>query len=45
MHDTTGNAENTYTRRVFLRQGLTFASLAATAPVFIERSAGAMMDL
>jgi uncharacterized protein (DUF1501 family) len=28
-----------YTRRVFLTQGLTLASLAATAPLFIQRSA------
>ena len=42
MHDTTGSTKNTFTRRLFLRQGLTFASMAATAPVFIERSARAM---
>ena len=32
----------TFTRRVFLQRGLTFASLAATAPMFLERSARAM---
>jgi uncharacterized protein (DUF1501 family) len=42
MHDTTGNSDQTYTRRLFLQRGLTFASLAATAPMFIERSARAM---
>ncbi len=32
-----------FTRRVFLQRGLTFASLAATAPLFIERSARGML--
>ncbi len=41
MHDTTGTSE-TFTRRLFMQRGLTFASLAATAPVFLERSAFAM---
>jgi uncharacterized protein (DUF1501 family) len=35
--------EHPYTRRVFLQQGLTLASLAWTTPMFIERSARAMM--
>jgi len=43
MHDTTGSPDQTFTRRVFLQQGLTFASLAATAPYFLERSAHAML--
>jgi uncharacterized protein (DUF1501 family) len=34
---------NALTRRVFLQQGLTLASMAATAPLFIQRSAVAMM--
>jgi uncharacterized protein (DUF1501 family) len=42
MHDTTGTTENAYTRRMFLNRGLTFASMAATTPLFLERSAGAM---
>jgi uncharacterized protein (DUF1501 family) len=42
MHDTTGNHESQFTRRIFLHRGLTFCSLAATAPYFLERSAGAM---
>ena len=33
------NGQQPYTRRVFLSQGLTLASLAATAPLFIQRSA------
>lgn len=32
-----------YTRRVFLQQGLTLASMAFTAPLFLERSAMGMM--
>jgi uncharacterized protein (DUF1501 family) len=32
-----------FTRRVFLQRGLTFASLAATAPLFIERTARGML--
>jgi uncharacterized protein (DUF1501 family) len=35
--------DNTYTRRIFLRQGLTFVSLASTAPLFVERSAQGML--
>ena len=42
MHDTTGNHENQYTRRLFLQRGITLCSLASTAPFFLERSAGAM---
>ena len=33
----------TYSRRVFLRDGLAFASLCATAPAFIQRSALGML--
>ncbi|MHC4415005.1 MAG: DUF1501 domain-containing protein [Planctomycetota bacterium] len=33
----------TYTRRLFLQQGMTLASMAATAPLFIQRSAAGMM--
>ncbi len=36
--------EHAYTRRVFLREGLTFASLAATAPLFIQRTAAGMLQ-
>ena len=43
MHDTTGHPDHTYTRRIFLQRGVTLASLASTAPLFLERSAGAMM--
>jgi uncharacterized protein (DUF1501 family) len=43
MHDTTGSTDNTYTRRAFLRRGATLASMAATAPWFIQRSAEAML--
>jgi uncharacterized protein (DUF1501 family) len=35
--------ENPYTRRLFLQQGLTMASMAMTTPLFIERSAMSMM--
>lgn len=42
MHDTTGSIDHAFTRRMFIRRGVTFASLAATAPAFIERSAWAM---
>ena len=35
--------EHPYTRRIFLQQGMTLASLAATAPLFIQRSALGMM--
>lgn len=34
---------NTYSRRLFLQQGLTLASMATTAPLFIQRSALGMM--
>lgn len=34
---------NAYTRRLFLQQGLTLASMAATAPMWIEQSARGMM--
>ena len=37
MHDPT-----TYSRRLFLQQGLMFVSLASTAPLFIQRSAAGM---
>ena len=40
MHDN----EMTYTRRLFLERGLTLASLATTAPLFIQRSALGMMQ-
>lgn len=33
----------TYSRRLFLQQGLGFISLAATAPLFIQRSASGMI--
>jgi uncharacterized protein (DUF1501 family) len=42
MHDTTGHPDQLCTRRLFLQRGLTFVSLAATAPLFIERSARAL---
>ena len=32
-------ADSTFTRRLFMQQGLTFASLTATAPLFVQRSA------
>ena len=35
--------EATFTRRVFLEQGMTLASMAATAPLFIQRSALGIM--
>jgi uncharacterized protein (DUF1501 family) len=34
---------STYSRRLFLQQGLTLLSLASTAPLFIQRSAQGMM--
>ncbi len=43
MCDCFGPDEPAFTRRLFLQQGLTLASLAATAPLFIQRSALAMM--
>jgi uncharacterized protein (DUF1501 family) len=42
MHDTTGQPDHLCTRRLFLQRGLTFVSLAATAPLFIERAARAL---
>ncbi len=36
--------DRTYTRRLFLQQGMTLASLAATAPLFIQRSALGLMQ-
>ncbi|MDY7109014.1 MAG: DUF1501 domain-containing protein [Planctomycetota bacterium] len=42
MHDTTGHPDHLCTRRLFLQRGLTFLSLAATTPLFIERSARAL---
>jgi uncharacterized protein (DUF1501 family) len=38
------NHDSAYTRRVFLQQGLGFASLVATAPLFIQRSAMGMLN-
>ena len=35
--------ESTYTRRLFLQQGMTLASMAATVPLFIQRSAMGML--
>jgi len=35
----TDHNDTTFSRRLFMQQGLTFASLAATAPLFIQRSA------
>lgn len=35
--------DNAFTRRLFLQQGLTLASLTFTTPLFIERSARGMM--
>ncbi len=34
---------STYSRRLFMKQGLTLASMATTAPLFIQRSALGMM--
>ena len=36
--------DRTYTRRLFLQQGFTLASLVSTAPLFIQRSALGMMQ-
>jgi len=36
--------DNAFTRRLFLKHGLSFASLAATAPLFIQRSAMGMLN-
>jgi len=38
------NHDSAYTRRLFLQQGLGFASLVATAPLFIQRSAVGMIN-
>ena len=40
---TNSPADNTFTRRHFIQQGMTFISLAATAPLFIQQSANSMM--
>ena len=37
------NDPSTFSRRLFLQQGLTLISLASTAPLFIQRSAQGMM--
>ncbi len=37
-------SDTTYTRRVFLERGMTLASMAATAPLFIQRTALGMME-
>ena len=37
--DTTGRSDTTWSRRRFMRHGMAFASLAATTPLFLERSA------
>ncbi|MFK7961641.1 MAG: DUF1501 domain-containing protein [Phycisphaerales bacterium] len=39
MADSTGHPDHAFTRRIFLGQGMTFASLAATTPMFLDRSA------
>jgi uncharacterized protein (DUF1501 family) len=36
--------DQTYTRRIFLQRGMSFASLATTAPLFIQRSALGMLQ-
>lgn len=36
--------DHTYTRRLFLKQGFTLASMATTAPLFIQRSALGMSN-
>ena len=36
--------DTTFTRRLFLQHGMTLASMAATAPLFIQRSALGMMQ-
>ena len=42
----TGHNEHPWSRRLFLQQGVTLASLAATTPLFIEQSArGVMLPL
>ncbi len=35
--------DQTYTRRIFLQRGMSFVSLATTAPLFIQRSAFGML--
>lgn len=40
----TDHHDNAFTRRLFLQHGLSFASLAATAPLFIQRSAMGMIN-
>lgn len=42
MLDTTGDSRHPLTRRAFLHRGLTFISLATTAPLFLERAAHAL---
>ena len=36
-------SDNTYSRRLFIQQGMTLASMVTTAPLFIQRSALGMM--
>ena len=36
--------QRTYTRRIFLQQGMSFASMVSTAPLFIQRSALGMVQ-
>lgn len=43
MFDLNNNNNNAYTRRLFLQQGLTMASMATTVPWFIQQSALAVM--
>ena len=38
------NNSNTFSRRLFLHHGVAFASTAATAPLFIQRSAAGMLN-
>ncbi len=38
------NHDSAYTRRLFLKQGMTLASMVSTAPLFIQRSALGMMQ-
>ena len=42
MHESTGG-NTAFSRRVFLERGMTLASMATTAPLFLDRSARAMM--
>ena len=39
----TSTNDSTFTRRMFLHRGMTLASLTATVPAFIERSAFGMV--